>query len=400
MSSILDALRKAHAQKEGGDKPRPEPVEGETEPGVPAQPAEGDAAHPRTDAPSRELPDSAPMQIQERAAQERPFEKAPVQEPWGDQVGDEPSAEEDADALPPPLAELPPVEEAVFLSATDDADRRRRLLRAGIVIAIGVVLGLALGNRFLQQTTTDEEDLLSDAVIRAKAERDAKEVRPGDTGDRVEKSAPAASAEPTPREGGKEPPPDRAGRSERTREGNKRGAKAAADSAPATAGAEAAAAAQQVREKPVMVPDPARAVPAAVPTGVPSQGEAPEVASAPAPVAVPPSPAEKAEQAKPASALPPSQQPPAASPAPEQTQPTPPAQLPALPDDAPQIALLFIQWSPEPARRVASLRQGGGTITIVHEGDVIQGLKVAVIRPTLLEMQWRGQSYAVLASRH
>jgi len=75
--------------------------------------------------------------------------------------------------------------------------------------------------------------------------------------------------------------------------------------------------------------------------------------------------------------------------------------LPLPPDDAPAFALLFVQWSSDPARRVASLRQvSGGTIYIVHEGDVVQGLRIAVIRPTGIEIQWRGQSFLLPASRH
>jgi hypothetical protein len=75
--------------------------------------------------------------------------------------------------------------------------------------------------------------------------------------------------------------------------------------------------------------------------------------------------------------------------------------LPPLPDDAPVFSLLFVQWSSDSARRVASLRQvSGGTIYIVHEGDIVQGLRMAVIRPTGVEMQWRGQSFFLPASRH
>jgi len=75
--------------------------------------------------------------------------------------------------------------------------------------------------------------------------------------------------------------------------------------------------------------------------------------------------------------------------------------LPPPPDDAPDLSLLFIQWSADAAKRVASLRQNsGGSIFIVREGDVIQGLRVATIRPAGVEMQWRGQSFLLPASRY
>jgi len=77
-----------------------------------------------------------------------------------------------------------------------------------------------------------------------------------------------------------------------------------------------------------------------------------------------------------------------------------PIALPPPPDDAPVLSLLFIQWSSEPARRVASLRQSGGSIYIVHEGDIVQGLRIAVIRPAGVEVQWRGQSFLLPASRN
>ena len=82
--------------------------------------------------------------------------------------------------------------------------------------------------------------------------------------------------------------------------------------------------------------------------------------------------------------------------------PQPPqVNLPPMPDDAPDLALLFIQWSADAAKRVASLRQNGGSaIYIVREGDVVQGLRVAAIRPSGIEVQWRGQSFLLPAARY
>ncbi len=69
------------------------------------------------------------------------------------------------------------------------------------------------------------------------------------------------------------------------------------------------------------------------------------------------------------------------------------------PTDAPVVALLFIRWSREPAARVASLRGSGGKLMLVHEGDIVEGMRVSEIRPDALELQWRGTRFLLLAAR-
>jgi hypothetical protein len=63
------------------------------------------------------------------------------------------------------------------------------------------------------------------------------------------------------------------------------------------------------------------------------------------------------------------------------------------------VALLFIQWTSTPARRVASLRGPGGRLMLVREGDIVEGMKVAMIRPDAVEFQWRGTNFLLLAAR-
>jgi hypothetical protein len=65
------------------------------------------------------------------------------------------------------------------------------------------------------------------------------------------------------------------------------------------------------------------------------------------------------------------------------------------PEGSPQMFLLFIQWSDEPLRRVASLRSAGGRLAIVKEGDIVEGMKVMAIRRDAVEFQWRGSTFRV-----
>ena len=285
------------------------------------------------------------------------------------------------------------------------AARRRKLVRAGMVVVVGIVLGLVVGRRFLPESGTGADDLLSDAVLAKPA---AKPV-PGtpDTAPPSADTKPAAGA--TADGGGKEQAAasgekSRGGRADKQRrDGEKKDGETvgrqgfgrqahrgvAAHAARATDGAPPIAAVapaqpQQIRPKPAMMPDPA-AVTAPV---NPADPGAVVAARPPAATLPPPPPAV-------AAALP-SVIPPAAVTPP----PAAPIALPPPPDDAPALSLLFIQWSSEPARRVASLRQSGGSIYIVREGDIVQGLRIAVIRPAGVEVQWRGQSFLLPASRN
>jgi hypothetical protein len=77
-----------------------------------------------------------------------------------------------------------------------------------------------------------------------------------------------------------------------------------------------------------------------------------------------------------------------------------PRSLPNAPADAPKIWLLFIRWSTTPEKRVVSLRQEGGSISVLREGDIVQGMRLAAIRRSGVEFQWRGQSFLVPVSRY
>jgi hypothetical protein len=74
--------------------------------------------------------------------------------------------------------------------------------------------------------------------------------------------------------------------------------------------------------------------------------------------------------------------------------------LEAAPPGAPHIDLLFIRWKPIAAERVASIRTSGQRLMVLHEDDVVEGMKVARIEPSGIEFQWRGQRFMVLAARY
>jgi hypothetical protein len=103
-------------------------------------------------------------------------------------------------------------------------------------------------------------------------------------------------------------------------------------------------------------------------------------------------------------AVPPSEAPvvlePVTTPPPPAANAPKPRSLPNAPDDAPKIWLLFIQWSSTPEKRVVSLRQEGGSISVLREGDIVQGMRLAAIRRSGVEFQWRGQSFLVPVSRY
>jgi hypothetical protein len=73
--------------------------------------------------------------------------------------------------------------------------------------------------------------------------------------------------------------------------------------------------------------------------------------------------------------------------------------LEAPPSGAPEVSLLFIKWSRDVQGRVASLRGPGGKLLLVHEGDIVEGMRVAAIRPDGVELQWRGSNFLLLAAR-
>ena len=50
-------------------------------------------------------------------------------------------------------------------------------------------------------------------------------------------------------------------------------------------------------------------------------------------------------------------------------------------------AVSFLQWSPEAARRKAFVKIGGGSFTLVHEGDAVDGYTVIEIQQDAVALQ-------------
>jgi hypothetical protein len=73
--------------------------------------------------------------------------------------------------------------------------------------------------------------------------------------------------------------------------------------------------------------------------------------------------------------------------------------LEAPPSGSPEVSLLFITRSHDVQRRVASLRGPGGKLLLVHEGDVVEGMRVSLIRADAVELQWRGSNFLLYAAR-
>jgi hypothetical protein len=60
-------------------------------------------------------------------------------------------------------------------------------------------------------------------------------------------------------------------------------------------------------------------------------------------------------------------------------------------------SLSFLQWSPDPEKRVASIKIGTGPATIAHEGDSIDGMTVEKIRPDAVELRSGNSRYLLKA---
>jgi hypothetical protein len=69
------------------------------------------------------------------------------------------------------------------------------------------------------------------------------------------------------------------------------------------------------------------------------------------------------------------------------------------PSGSPEVSLLFIKWSRDALNRVASLRGPGGKLLLVHEGDIVEGMRVSLIRADAVELQWRGSNFLLYAAR-
>jgi hypothetical protein len=397
VSTILDALRKAHAAR-GVDPagarsetplvrdepaPRaPDAVPAEPSPVAPVAPAIASPAESPTPTPT---PPPAPTP-------EPPSLRSPEETPG--------SFPED------PPSYLPPED--------DSGSRRRFVTRAAAVVAVGVLLGLLVGRRFT--STPDGDDLLSDASIRTAAvekpvavakPKPSTEPKPGAAAKpAVPATAPAPAAAvanpdvvsvPPPATGEVKPvakaaPPPEVGATAKSEGDTSTAAKvdSEADEKKSDADGKGPRAEKGARgEK-------KRRSGAADEDG---RNAAQNVAKD-APIAALPKPAPVPQQALPAAPMMPV--PKAVAPLPEAPpSPPPPVELPPPPDDAPALSLLFIQWSADAAKRVASLRQNeGGAVYIVREGDVVQGLRIAAIRPSALEIQWRGQYFLLPAARY
>ncbi len=369
MSTILDALRKAHAARgaEPAAAPTPDLPATEASPVSPVLEAATPPPIPDPPDPNRQIALQTAAQIEGSREEEEKEE--------GEKVTEEP-----APPSSPPPDETPgsfPEDPPSYLPLEDDAGPRRRFItQAAAVIAVGVLLGLLVGRRFTSTPAEDGDELLSDAALRTaaveKTDAEPKPVTPP--------AAPVTAA----------PKPD-------------------VPASPSPPTAEAA---------PVAPVAPAREiVPAAEPEGADSEGKGSRAdrgargdkkrrggaageGNNDAPVAASPKPAPMPQQALPVAPIVPV--PKATAPVPEAPpSPPPPIELPPPPDDAPALSLLFIQWSADAAKRVASLRQNeGGAIYIVREGDVVQGLRIAAIRPSALEIQWRGQYFLLPAARY
>ena len=145
------------------------------------------------------------------------------------------------------------------------------------------------------------------------------------------------------------------------------------------------------------------------PFGAPREAVAPTAPRAvPAvgpPVAIPAPPAAPAGDREELAAIAPTvPEPPAldAEPAPEPEPETPAETLfdtGRSPPGAPKVALSFLQWSNDPARRFAFISIDGAPSQRVHEGEVAAGLTVAAITPTGVQFKREGSTF-VIRPRH
>ncbi len=84
----------------------------------------------------------------------------------------------------------------------------------------------------------------------------------------------------------------------------------------------------------------------------------------------------------------------------EPSAPTPVTAEPAVavgerPAGAPEVALMFILWAKNPEQRMASMRVGTGSVTIIHEGEFIEGMQVSSIHADAVDFLWTGNTFRV-----
>lgn len=389
MSTILDALRKAHAARSVGPADvRKETPLGSDEP-APGAPDSIPVA-PAPVAPAVAIPAESPIPA--------PIVTVQREEP-------EPLPLRSTEAPPGSFPEDPPS----YLPPEDDSGSRRRFVtRAAAVVAVGVLLGLLVGRRFT--SAPDGDDLLSEASLRAAAvEKPVAKAKPSAE---PKPSAAPKPAAPAPAAAVANPdvvsvPPPATAEVKPVAEG----ALPPEVGAAAKSAGDTSATAKVDSESGEKKSDPdgkgARAEKGTRGEKKRRSGAAgedgPNAAQnivKDAPIAALPKPAPVPQQALPAAPMMPV--PKAVAPLPEAPpSPPPPAELPPPPDDAPVLSLLFIQWSADAAKRVASLRQNeGGAVYIVREGDNVQGIRIAAIRPSAIEIQWRGQYFLLPAARY
>jgi len=65
----------------------------------------------------------------------------------------------------------------------------------------------------------------------------------------------------------------------------------------------------------------------------------------------------------------------------------------------PNTSLSFLQWSPEPDRRLAFIKVNGGPLTLAHEGDTVEGFTVVEIRRDAVELSAKGRSFTLQADQ-
>lgn len=64
----------------------------------------------------------------------------------------------------------------------------------------------------------------------------------------------------------------------------------------------------------------------------------------------------------------------------------------------PQASVSFLQWSPEPEKRMAFIKVGNAPTTLAHEGDMVNGVRVVKILQGTVELQ-SGESRWTLKAR-
>lgn len=65
------------------------------------------------------------------------------------------------------------------------------------------------------------------------------------------------------------------------------------------------------------------------------------------------------------------------------------------PPGAPEVVLMFILWARNPDERMASIRVGSSSITIIHEGQFLEGMQVSSIRADAVDFLWTGSTFRV-----